>query len=188
MKNKIPCPVTESCNGAIINVKCTVTGQVLYACTECSAYFAGTQVPTFDTPCEISRWYKNMLELNDHSWKMTNEEITEQWDYKHYFTNIYPSKYDSLEPVVLESDICPACKDLVKYKAGIDQRGLPYRMDWLKQNRLRVATLSCTGQLIRHCRFCDSIWPAQLEVNWEHYGGTLGVYLALLGVVKYHPF
>jgi hypothetical protein len=78
------CPM-PICTGWIVNIRCTVTNQVIMACEECLTYFAGQSLPTIDTPCEIGRWYNNMLGVDKNSWEITHDKPTKKMGYGYLF-------------------------------------------------------------------------------------------------------
>jgi hypothetical protein len=58
------------------------------ACTECLTYFTGQSLPTIDTPCEIGRWYNNMLGVDKNFWEITHDKPTKEWDMITYFKKL----------------------------------------------------------------------------------------------------
>jgi hypothetical protein len=154
------------------------------ACTECLTYFAGQLPPNFDTPCETGKWYNNMLGLDESSWEITHEKPTKEWDMVAYFKK-FNSQFHSPLPIPDNNVICPFCRDFFNFRMGIDNRGILCRFDELKMNHLRIIQIVPTNQLIRHCDYCDSILPAYQESVTKNYGGTLEIYLALLGIINY---
>lgn len=180
-KSKCPLPM---CTGRIVNIRCIITNQVIMACTECLTYFTGQSLPTIDTPCEVGRWYNNMLDVDKNSWEITYDEPTKEWDMITYFKKLNSQPHPPLS-IPNNNVICPACTNLFKFRKGIDGRGHVYRTNELKENRLRILHISYTNQIIQHCRYCDSIWPAYQEPEVNNYGGTLEKYLTLLGLINY---
>ncbi|MDR3197618.1 MAG: hypothetical protein LBU34_07075 [Planctomycetaceae bacterium] len=155
------------------------------ACTECLTYFAGQSQPTSDTSCEKGKWYNNMLGLDESSWEITREKPTKEWNMVTFFKKFNSQFHTHLSMPLNNTIICPYCRDLFKFWMGIDERGLSYRVDDLKLNHLRIIQIAQTNQLIQHCEYCDSIWQAYQESLTKNYGGTLEIYLALLGIINY---
>jgi hypothetical protein len=152
------------------------------ACEECLTYFAGQSPPTFYTPCESWYRYNNMLGVDESSWEVTHEKPTKEWDMITYFKKINSQSHTPLS-IPSNNIICPFCGDRFKFRMRKDERGCVYRVDEPKFNSLRILQISPTNQLIQHCRYCDSIWPACQEPELNNSGGRLRNYLALLGII-----
>jgi hypothetical protein len=186
------CPVFKQCPGRIVNIKCKLTGQVLYCCSECLTYFVGKLTPTIGTPCIGGRWYDNMLCLDEEasdSWELTEEAVTPTWDVDYYFKHIYnPHKSPRATKSITGDkgiDICPRCHNLELFRYDKDGRGHVRKFKNPKENRLKLLFIPRTGQRIQYCRFCGSIYPEYREPDGLFYGGTLDMYLALLGIIQF---
>lgn len=186
------CPVWKQCTGKIVNIKCKITGQVLLCCSECLTYFVGTSIPTKTTPCISGHCYDSMLCLDEkeNQWKWTEEEITPTWDVDYYFKHVYnPHRSSHATKSITgnnDTNICPRCQNLVKFTYQKDGHGHTYKLKEPRQDCLQLLSIPCTGQKVQYCRFCNSIYPEYRDpTNTYFYGGTLDVYLALLGVIQF---
>jgi hypothetical protein len=192
---KLPqCPLKvwrgRKCPGRIIKLKNKLTGQTLYSCTECRCFFVGASIPTENTPCCGTYRYNNMLGVDEYSWELTEEDVKEKWDIKYYFKHVYNPRR-SLHATKLitgnsDTNVCPHCQNLVKFTYQKDGRGHTYKLKEPRQNCLQLLSIPRTGQKIQYCRFCNSIYPEYRDpTNIYFYGGTLDVYLALLGIIQF---
>ncbi|MDR2439865.1 MAG: hypothetical protein LBE12_10910 [Planctomycetaceae bacterium] len=128
-------------------------------------------------------------EESGNSWELTEEEVTPTWDVDHYFKHVYnPHRSPNATKSITGDNgtvICPYCHNIVKFSYHKDRYGRTYKLKDIKNNRLQSFLLPHTGQKIQYCCFCNSIYPEYREPYSFFYGGTLDMYLALLGIIQF---
>jgi len=174
-----------------------VTEQVVYSCTETLHIFYGTEVPTNDTPCELTERYFFMLgadlllpEKTACNKTIRNETKVDadillpkmEWNVEEFFQRIKEARQSQITrkttvPENMHSLLCPVCTKSNHHETAVQHM--------IFANHLTAIKIPATDQTIPFCRACRTIWPENVYPCSNNHGGKLDFYLAMLGLIQF---